>query len=114
MARDISEDIFVRLHDHIGMRSRILEAAKLSTELAKDYENLTKLSSLTKKESFKLKVLTSEIDSLFDSLDLRLPETQEKKQDFIERNEEKPVLTKKDELTMDLEEIQKKLDSLKL
>ncbi|MBI2672077.1 hypothetical protein HYX16_04035 [Candidatus Woesearchaeota archaeon] len=115
MIKDSSEDIFVRLQDHVGMRSRILEVAKVSVELVQDYENLVNVSGLKKKESFKLKVLTSEIESLLDSLGLKLPEfEEEKKHVFIGKIMEKPKVVEKDELTLDLEEIQRKLDSLKL
>lgn len=116
-----SGEVFVRLPNETALRTDMLEAAKVSTQLLKDFDGVNFILKQKKKENFKLKLLLSEIKSLSDSLQFssvdwydKKPETAEQKLNLNKKQKEEKIINeKKDQLTMDLEEIEKKLNSLK-
>ncbi len=120
-AKDNSGEVFVRLPNETALRTDMLEAAKLSTQLLKDFDRVNFIIKQKKKESFKLKLLMSELKSISESMQFqnvdwfdKKPEQQESKLNLNKKQkEEKVEKEKKDQLTMDLEEIEKKLNSLK-
>lgn len=117
--KDNQGEVFVRLPNETTLRTDMLEAAKGSTQLLKDFERVNFILKQKKKENFKLKLLTSEIKSLSDSLQFSSIDWFDKKPEDsqpklkIKEKEERTAKEKKDQLTMDLEEIEKKLNSLK-
>src|SRR3989344_4966534 len=116
-----SGEVFERLPNETALRTDMLEAAKVSTQLLKDFDGVNFILKQKKKENFKLKLLLSEIKSLSDSLQFssvdwydKKPETAEQKLNLNKKQKEEKIINeKKDQLTMDLEEIEKKLNSLK-
>ena len=110
-------EVFVRLPNETALRTDMLEAAKLSTHLLKDFDRVNVILKQKKKENFKLKLLISELKSFSDSLQFQKVDWFDKKTEepklSINKNEEKVSREKKDQLTIDLEEIEKKLNSLK-
>ena len=117
--KDNQGEVFVRLPNETALRTDMLEAAKASTQLLKDFDRVSFVLKQKKKENFKLKLLISEIKSLSDSLQFsdikwfdKKPEDNQPKLKIKEK-EEIIAKEKKDQLTMDLEEIEKKLNSLK-
>lgn len=111
-------EVFVRLPNETAFRTDVLEAAKLSTHLLKDYDRINVVLKQKKKESFKLKLIMSELKSLSENLQFQNVDWFDKKPEDHQpklnlKKEEKISKEKKDQLTMDLEEIEKKLNSLK-
>ncbi|MEK6937062.1 MAG: hypothetical protein AABW58_03245 [Nanoarchaeota archaeon] len=114
-------EVFVRLPNEADLRTDMLEAARTSTQVLKDFDKVSFVLKQKKKESFKLKLLLSEIKSLSDSLQFssidwfdKKPESEEQKLNLSKKQKEENMSKeKKDQLTMDLEEIEKKLNSLK-
>ncbi len=120
-SKDNHGEVFVRLPNEAALRTDMLEAAKVSTQLLKDFDRVSFVLKQKKKEKFKLKLLLSEIKSLTDSLQFSSVDWYDKKPEAAEQRlnlnkkqkEEKISQEKKDQLTMDLEEIEKRLNSLK-
>ncbi len=120
MVQESRGEVFVRLPSQLDLRKDILEAAKSSTELVKSFDNLSHTLKQKKKEKFKLKMILSEIRSLSDSLKLQDVSYGNKHQEeeivvkpLKKQKEEKVTKEKKDKLDMDLEEIERRLNSLK-
>ena len=115
--KDNQGEVFVRLPNETALRTDMLEAAKVSTQLLKDFDRVSFILKQKKKEKFKLKLLLSEIKSLSDSLQFSdigwFDKKQEDNQPKFKIKEERIAKEKKDQLTIDLEEIEKKLNSLK-
>lgn len=108
-------EVFVKIDSQFDIRTNLLEAAKITTELVKSSEKLNFLLKQKKKEQFKLNFLLSEINSLLNNLEFQdlswFENKEEIKFDKEIKKEQKQV--KKDKLTEDLEEIQRRLNSLK-
>lgn len=110
---DSKEDVFVRITESTDLRKEILESAKISTNILRNCENLTSIYNKKKKESFKLNLVLSEVKSLVNTMQFK-----EVSSDHETQKQEKIIVPKKDfkqkdKLSMDLEEIEKKLNSLK-
>lgn len=117
MQQDTKGEVFVMIRDKIDLRTNLLESAKLTTYLSKKYERLTQINKQKKKEVFKIKLLFSEARSLANSLQFKdiswFDSSDEKIKEKVIKQKEEKVNTNKDKLTQDLEEIERKLNSLK-
>ena len=113
---DSKEEVFVRLTDSVELRKDILESAKTTAHILKNFEKLNFICKQKKKESFKLNLVFSEIKSLMNSMNLREVAGSESKQEkkvIFSKKEDKAKQKPKDKLSLDLEEIERKLNSLK-
>jgi hypothetical protein len=121
MVQESKGEVFVKLPNQLDLRKDMLEAAKLSTELLKQFDNLNLTLKQKKKEKFKLKLILSEIKSFTDSLnfqDVSYRNQSHTEEEILikplkKQKEEKVTKEKKDKLDMDLEEIERRLNSLK-
>jgi len=111
-------DVFVKIDNQFDIRTNLLETAKITTGLVKSSERLTFLLKQKKKEKFKLKILLSEINSLLNNLEFQDLSWFENKEEIEfekeTKKEQKPKQFKKDKLTEDLEEIERRLNKLKI
>ena len=112
------KDIFVRLDNPIEFRTIILESARLSTLMLKNKDKLIQIKKQKKKEKFKLNIVMSEARSLINTLELKNIDSSESKESkktikFSSQKNPKLNSSEKDKLTQDLEEIERRLNSLK-
>ncbi len=115
------KDLFVGLTNQELTRLNLLESAKLTTLLLKNYEKISFIHKEKRKESLRLNLLFSEIKSLMNNLNFKDISFSDDKQvdhktiKFNKQTEQESKLpkVKKDKLTEDLEEIERKLNSLK-
>jgi len=120
MVQESKGEVFVKLPNQVDLRKDMLEAAKSSTELLKNFDNLNSVLKQKNKEKFKIKLILSEIKSLTDSLKFQDVSYGDKShvdevviKPLKKQKEEKVTKEKKDKLDMDLEEIERRLNSLK-
>ncbi len=117
MQQDPKGEVFVMIKDKVDLRTNILESAKLTTYLSKKYERLIQINRQKKKEVFKIKLLFSEAKSLANTLEFKdiswLGSSEEKMERIVKPKKEEKLNSHKDKLTQDLEEIERKLNSLK-
>ena len=118
MPQDSKGEVFVRIPDQLDLRTNLLESAKLTTYLLKKYERLTQINKQKKKEVFKIKLLFSEASSMMNTLEFKdvswfgsAHQENTEKVKAVKKVEK--LSTQKDKLTQDLEEIERKLNSLK-
>ena len=118
MPQDSKGEVFVRIQDQLDLRTNLLESAKLTTYLLKKYERLNQINKQKKKEVFKIKLLFSDASSMMNTLEFKdvswLNSSQkEDKEEVRTVKKLEKVNIQKDKLTQDLEEIERKLNSLK-
>ena len=118
MLQDSQGQVFVKIPDQVDLRMNMLESAKLTAYLLKKYARIVQLNKQKKKEVFKVKMLFSEAKSKLTALEFKdiswlNSSSEEKKENFKSVKRDERLKVQKDKLTQDLEEIEKRLNSLK-
>lgn len=114
----ISSQLHVQVNNPIDKRREILESAVTSTELLQRYQDFKKIRQEKNKQRAIFKKLIKEINMLMKELEIQeLPSTG-KKPKQIKQIKEKTITViqpkSTDKLTRDLQEIQDKLNNLKI
>jgi len=115
---DSKGEVFVRIPEQLELRTSLLESARLSTFLLKKYDRISQINKEKKKESARLKLLCSEAKSLLSTMEFKDVSWFDSKEEVKEKTvtkvkKEEKIQIQKDKLSQDLEEIERKLNSLK-
>jgi len=119
MTKILTKGVHIRIDNSIDKRKQILESALLTAKLLQEYENLKVIRNEKLKQLSLLKKIIKEIKILFNNLEYKeLPEVKLPKPKESKKPSKKIKTIKQEEpktkLQLELEEIRKKLENLKI
>ena len=117
-SQDSKGEVFVRIPEQLQLRTSLLESARLSTFLLKKYDRISQINKEKRKEAARLKLLCSEAKSLLSTMEFKDVSwfdnsSKQENKVVVKAKKEENIKIQKDKLSQDLEEIERKLNSLK-